>query len=323
MVFWRKKNVALSGISPEFQLRQMCALADAILVFYRTRRNPALGQKLISLNRLLKERESGYLTEEELRELSYSTIEAACEYYKDTGIPFDRMKQIVTHERIYELMNKAAAKGDFPQDVQDALNLIYKMRETVGENAPNTLDGEDRYAMLKVDIANLTDEIERSLNRVKELEEKQGRFGTSVLTPAEEKELGNLKEWNVKKAKELLLLEKRRDDSQIFVHGAQESHLEILKTIDEVEADVIRYNQLREAEENQERLNKLNEATNASLAGYGNSKLKRLADEAGARLQGMREVQQGYSDDSVEREFTEMAAQKRLKELGGGDGGGQ
>lgn len=317
MVFWRKKAASLPDVAPEFKLRQLCAFADALLVFYRTRRNPALGQKLISLNRSLAKRESGCLTEEELRELSYSTIEAACDYYKDAGIPFDRMKQIVTHERIYELMNKAIAEGAFPKDVQDALNLIYKLRETVGENAPNTIDGEDRYAMLKVDIANLTDEISRSLKRTEELEEKASRFSTSVLTPAEEKELKQLKEWNIKKAKGLLILEKRRDDSQIFVHGAQEGHLDILKTLDEVESDVIRYNQAREAEKNQERLNQLNNATNLSLAGYGNNKVKRLADEATARLEGMREVQADSSGAAADREFTELAAQERLKELGG------
>lgn len=52
MVFWRKKAASLPDVAPEFKLRQVCALADALLVFYRTRRNPALGQKLISLNRV-------------------------------------------------------------------------------------------------------------------------------------------------------------------------------------------------------------------------------------------------------------------------------
>lgn len=180
------------------------------------------------------------------------------------------------------------------EEIAKGLKLIAETREALGESAPNIIDYMDDIAMLEAKVKRLESEIEDGL-----------KSAGSRWNKADPEEVAAR---NEELALELIDTEESLKASRKFLKDTEAAFKSNLSILKEAERGLRRLGDLRTSQKQQELVNSLKDKLSDVTTG---SAFDKLAEEAEARLQGMREIQENSND----REFTRLTAQERLDAL--------
>ena len=295
MKFFRReaKVEPPTELEPMLVLEQKLTLADALLTYYDTGCPESLRSALIKARGAQKREGADLMFTSDLVKIRQETLAAAKVYYVGLGLPSDsRLEKIVTFERVFERMSAVGMENE--EEIAKGLKLIAETREALGDSAPNIIDYLDDIAMLEAKVKRLESEIEANLKGQSSWRKK----GDAEDIAARNEEL----------AIELIDVENSLRVSRKFLKDTEAAFKSNLSILKEAEHGVRRLGDLHTSQKQQELVNSLKDKLSDVTTG---SAFDKLAEEAEARLQGMREVQEGSND----YEFTRLTAQERLDAL--------
>jgi hypothetical protein len=280
-------------LEPMLVLEQKLTLADALLTYYDTGCPESLRSALIKARGAQKREGADLMFTSDLVKIRRETLAAAKVYYVGRGLPSDsRLEKIITFERAFERMSSVGMENE--EEIAKGLKLIAETREALGDSAPNIIDYLDDIAMLEAKVKRLESEIEAGLKGQSSWRKK----GDAEEVAARNEEL----------AIELIDAENSLRVSRKFLKDTEAAFKSNLSILKEAERGVRRLGDLHTSQKQQELVNSLKDKLSDVTTG---SAFDKLAEEAEARLQGMREVQEGSND----YEFTRLTAQERLEAL--------
>ena len=280
-------------LEPMLVLEQRLTLADALLTYYDTGCPESLRNTLIKARGAQKREGADLMFTSNLVKIRQETLAAAKMYYVGQGLPSDsRLEKIITFERAFERMSSVGMENE--EEIAKGLKLIAETREALGESAPNIIDYLDDIAMLEAKVKRLESEIEAGLKNQSSWRKK----GDAEEVAARNEEL----------TIELIDAEESLKASRKFLKDTEAAFKSNLSILKEAERGLRRLGDLRTSQKQQELVNSLKDKLSDVTTG---SAFDKLAEEAEARLQGMREVQENSND----REFTRLTAQERLEAL--------
>lgn len=282
-----------TALEPMLVLEQKLTLADALLTYYDTGCPESLRSALIKARGAQKREGADLMFTSDLVKIRRETLLAAKMYYVGQGLPPDsRLEKIITFERVFERMSSVGMENE--EEIAKGLKLIAETREALGESAPNIIDYMDDIAMLEAKVKRLESEIEEGLKSVG----SRWKKADPEEVTARNEEL----------ALELIDVENSLRVSRKFLKDTEAAFKSNLSILKEAERGVRRLGDLHTSQKQQELVNSLKDKLSDVTTG---SAFDKLAEEAEARLQGMREVQEGSND----YEFTRLTAQERLDAL--------
>lgn len=236
------------------------------------------------------------MSDEDLTGIRRETLEAMKIYYAGGALPpDDRLEKIITFERVFDRMSSAGVIED--EDIKAGLQLIAGTRETLGDAAPNIIDYIDDLEMLEAKATRIRNDIRAGVAKEKLLRSSNDDGLEAVISANEDlvMELTNVED-SIKETKAFL------GNTKV----AFSSNQEVLR---ETESALRRLADTRTAQKQRELVADLS----SKLAGVGDSKMfARLADQADAQLQGMREVQADAEDRVLNGTFSRLQASERL-----------
>lgn len=280
-------------LEPMLVLEQKLTLADALLTYYDTGCPESLRSALIKARGAQKREGADLMFTSNLVKIRQETLAAAKMYYVGRGLPSDsRLEKIITFERAFERMSSVGMENE--EEITKGLKLIAETREALGDSAPNIIDYMDDIAMLEAKVKRLESEIEDGLKSV-----------GSRWNKADAEEVAA---HNEELAIELIDTEESLKASRKFLKDTEAAFKSNLSILKEAERGLRRLGDLRTSQKQQELVNSLKDKLSDVTTG---SAFDKLAEEAEARLQGMREIQENSND----REFTRLTAQERLDAL--------
>ena len=294
-IFHRKVKMVdpTTVVEPMLVLEQRLTLADALLTYYDTGCPESLRNDLIKARGAQKREGADLMFTSDLVKIRQETLAAAKMYYVGQGLPSDsRLEKIITFERAFERMSSVGMENE--EEIAKGLKLIAETREALGDSAPNIIDYLDDIAMLEAKVKRLESEIEAGLKSQSSWRKK----GDAEEVAARNEEL----------AIELIDAENSLMVSRKFLKDTEAAFKSNLSILKEAERGVRRLGDLHTSQKQQELVNSLKDKLSDVTTG---SAFDKLAEEAEARLQGMREVQEGSND----YEFTRLTAQERLDAL--------
>lgn len=308
MKFFRKKTPAPTVVTPAplKVLEQSLTLADALLVYFETSGSYVRFRgALVQARRNQKDSGAAVMSDEDLTGIRRETLEAMKIYYAGGSLPpDDRLEKIITFERVFDRMSSAGVIED--EDIKAGLQLIAGTRETLGDAAPNIIDYIDDLEMLEAKATRIRNDIRAGVAKEKLLRSSNDDGLEAVISANEDlvMELTNVED-SIKETKAFL------ENTKV----AFSSNQEVLR---ETESALRRLADTRTALKQRELVADLS----SKLAGVGDSKMfARLADQADAQLQGMREVQADAEDRVLNGTFSRLQASERLdKEFRAGKG---
>lgn len=294
-----KKVDPTTVVEPMLVLEQRLTLADALLTYYDTGCPESLRNTLIKARGAQKREGAELMFTSDLVKIRRETLLAAKTYYVGQGLPPDsrlesdsRLEKIITFERVFERMSSVGMENE--EEIAKGLKLIAETREALGDSAPNIIDYLDDIAMLEAKVKRLESEIEANLKGQSSWRKK----GDAEDIAARNEEL----------AIELIDVENSLRANRKFLKDTEAAFKSNLSILKEAERGVRRLGDLHTSQKQQELVNSLKDKLGDVTTG---SAFDKLAEEAEARLQGMREVQEGSND----YEFTRLTAQERLEAL--------
>ena len=288
-----KKVDPTTVVEPMLVLEQRLTLADALLTYYDTGCPESMRNTLIKARGTQKREGADLMFTSDLVKIRQETLAAAKMYYVGQGFPSDsRLEKIITFERAFERMSSVGMENE--EEIAKGLKLIAETREALGDSAPNIIDYLDDIAMLEAKVKRLESEIEAGLKSQSSWRKK----GDAEEVAARNEEL----------AIELIDAENSLMVSRKFLKDTEAAFKSNLSILKEAERGVRRLGDLHTSQKQQELVNSLKDKLSDVTTG---SAFDKLAEEAEARLQGMREVQEGSND----YEFTRLTAQERLDAL--------
>lgn len=280
-------------LEPMLVLEQKLTLADALLTYYDTGCPESLRSALIKARGAQKREGADLMFTSNLVKIRQETLAAAKMYYVGRGLPSDsRLEKIITFERAFERMSSIGMENE--EEITKGLKLIAETREALGDSAPNIIDYMDDIAMLEAKVKRLESEIEDGLKSVG----SRWKKGDAEEVAVRNEEL----------AIELIDAEESLKASRKFLKDTEAAFKSNLSILKEAERGLRRLGDLRTSQKQQELVNSLKDKLSDVTTG---SAFDKLAEEAEARLQGMREIQENSND----REFTRLTAQERLDAL--------
>lgn len=280
-------------LEPMLVLEQKLTLADALLTYYDTGCPESLRSALIKARGAQKREGADLMFTSDLVKIRRETLLAAKTYYVGQGLPPDsRLEKIITFERVFERMSSVGMENE--EEIAKGLKLIAETREALGDSAPNIIDYLDDIAMLEAKVKRLESEIEANLKGQSSWRKK----GDAEDIAARNEEL----------AIELIDVENSLRASRKFLKDTEAAFKSNLSILKEAERGVRRLGDLHTSQKQQELVNSLKDKLSDVTTG---SAFDKLTEEAEARLQAMREVQEGSND----YEFTRLTAQERLEAL--------
>lgn len=288
-----KKVDPTTVVEPMLVLEQRLTLADALLTYYDTGCPESLRNTLIKARGAQKREGAELMFPNDLYKIRAEMLTVAKTYYfGSTMRPGMRLDKIINFERVFERMSAVGMENE--EEIAKGLKLIAETREALGESAPNIIDYMDDIAMLEAKVKRLESEIEDGLKSV-----------GSRWNKADPEEVAAR---NEELALELIDTEESLKASRKFLKDTEAAFKSNLSILKEAERGLRRLGDLRTSQKQQELVNSLKDKLSNVTTG---SAFDKLAEEAEARLQGMREIQENSND----REFTRLTAQERLDAL--------
>lgn len=294
-IFHRKVKMVdpTTVVEPMLVLEQRLTLADALLTYYDTGCPESLRNDLIKARGAQKREGAELMFPNDLYQIRAEMLIVAKTYYfGSTMRPGMRLDKIINFERVFERMSAVGMENE--EEIAKGLKLIAETREALGESAPNIIDYMDDIAMLEAKVKRLESEIEDGLKSVG----SRWKKGDAEEVAVRNEEL----------AIELIDAEESLKASRKFLKDTEAAFKSNLSILKEAERGLRRLGDLRTSQKQQELVNSLKDKLSDVTTG---SAFDKLAEEAEARLQGMREIQENSND----REFTRLTAQERLDAL--------